>query len=263
MYSIRIDKDCFSFPSAGKIDDAADRWSRKFAMKAMSNSSDAERGLQFIKAFHKGNVRHPNLAVFYTGFTALETLYLIADQANHDLQHTSAKTDPNNYVDFTRGSLLVQFLGLAGALEHIHNIASTGKAGYIHDIKPPNVLVFMKPTPVFKLTDWSRAKISYLNGRNSHKTDTMGDNAYHPPACDEGDEEYSRPYDIWPIGCLFIDLMVWFNEGKEGYEEFLKARMTKPDPNDDSFHYFDKTSKIKSSVAKKVAGKMWWVLWRG
>lgn len=69
----------------------------------------------------------------------------------------------------TRESLLAQFLGLAEALERIHNIAVTEKAGYVHDIKPPNVLVFTKPAPVFKLTDWGRAKISNLSGKNSHK----------------------------------------------------------------------------------------------
>lgn len=149
----------------------------------------------------------------------------------------------------TRESLLAQFLGLAEALERIHNIAVTEKAGYVHDIKPPNVLVFTKPAPVFKLTDWVRAKISNLSGKNSHKANTMGDNAYHPPECDEGDEGHSRPYDVWSLGCPFIDLMVWFNESTTGYKAFLKKRSKKPEPEDDSFHY---SNKVKKSVVRKM-----------
>jgi hypothetical protein len=229
------------------------------------------RAARFLQELHVAKVHQPHLLKSYTGFKQANKLYIISDQAAHDLMHAFENTNPGEHTFVTRAWLQAQMLGLAGALAAVHKIG-TAKAGYIHDIKPPNVLVFSTQDPVLKLADWGCANVNLLNDDSSHKTATMGDNAYHPPESDkvpesdkgsendkdsedseddkdpedtESDKDSkkmnSMPYDVWSMGCLYMDLLVWFTEGKRGYKQFAAARESQPKSTetdkDDSFHW--------------------------
>ncbi|KAK7181489.1 CMGC/DYRK protein kinase [Paraphaeosphaeria sporulosa] len=64
-----------------------------------------------------------------------------------------------------------------------------------------------------KFTDWGRAKVNELEpGGDSPKSPPRLTPPYRPPGVDEDrDEPASRPHDIWTLGFVFVDMLVWFN----------------------------------------------------
>lgn len=129
-----------------------------------------------------------------------------------------------------------QCYGLADALSYIHEppglLNQGGKQLYGRhgDIKPENILWFknsngemlvfadMGLTQVHK--DSSRSNIP---GQGIPRTP-----GYRPPECDmAGREGYiSRSFDIWTLGCVFLEFVVWILKGSEGISDFRNKRFT-------------------------------------
>jgi serine/threonine protein kinase len=109
-----------------------------------------------------------------------------------------------------------EMLGLAQAVDSIHNLRS-GQAGYIKDIKPENIIVFKSRNNELQLTDWGCAGVKSLpaGSSSSHKSINGGDLVYYPPESEIDSERTSRPHDIWSLGCVFFELMVWYCEGDQ------------------------------------------------
>lgn len=138
--------------------------------------------------------------------------------------------------------LLDQMKGLAAAIKHIHylgpadlnptsarqggNVSSNrDTTGYHHDLKPQNILVFRNNDtskgPVLKVSDFGTARLQQVVASEvqqgiSHQTsNVICDENYAPP-------EYflthraSRPHDVWSLGCIFLEMLVWaFDNGSE------------------------------------------------
>ncbi|KAK5654616.1 hypothetical protein OQA88_7246 [Cercophora sp. LCS_1] len=119
-----------------------------------------------------------------------------------------------------------QLLGLAEALKATHD------AEIRHgDIKPDNILHF-KPTEgnkiigTLKIGDWGLAKhhpiATILRLKNKQQTDTrFGTTAYEPPEVELAELKLlSRQYDIWSMGCVILEIIVWLVYGYEGVHNF-------------------------------------------
>jgi serine/threonine protein kinase len=78
----------------------------------------------------------------------------------------------------------------------------------------------------------------------------LGDASYMPPECSEGSA--SRPYDIWSLGCVLLELLVWFSKGTVGWKKFFDARC-RPHvvfgENADAFHH---NGEVEESVLKEL-----------
>ena len=134
--------------------------------------------------------------------------------------------------------LIRQFRGLAEALKGIHDLSGAGPlqstpdlitrpvgeriAGYHHDLKPENIL-FYETTGDFEISDFGSGKVhTYRSG--SHRTRSPhGTLTYEPPEA-AGAGGTSRPYDMWSLGCVFLELLVWAVLGFSVVEEFRKKR---------------------------------------
>ena len=122
--------------------------------------------------------------------------------------------------------LLRQFRGLAAAMKDIHNLSlaivtpkgsslqapkQERRAGWHHDIKPENILYFTKaglPHGTFKIADFGSSKIQTYRSGSINTRSPIGTLTYEPPeAKKEG--ATSRPYDVWSLGCVFLELLVW------------------------------------------------------
>jgi serine/threonine protein kinase len=106
--------------------------------------------------------------------------------------------------------LLSQLRGLAGALATIHRLVGPDLTSpHHHDIKPSNILVFNSTAtnskPIFKLTDWACVGWKPETTRDS-TTPTLP-----PESHDNGTS--AQPHDIWSLGCVFLDLMIWHIKG--------------------------------------------------
>lgn len=188
--------------------------------------------------------------------------------------------DPDQVSGFSESELCQEIYGLIEALNVVHNQGaadadpntlqvtdpkSRPKTGFIHDIKPDNILTFYleKNQPCFRLSDFSCARVkevvSGINGkRHSQKTyATSGAPDYRAPECSK--YQTSRPYDIFSIGCVFLELLVWFTEGFAGLSAFRDSRTGPTIPghaNYDGFFKYPDGLSGKAYLRQPVLDKM-------
>lgn len=201
------------------------------------------------------------------------------DLANCDLEDFMSKYPVAARAPGVTPSWLPQQLaGLAGALKVVHNPdgsntadnstlsvpqANQKKTGYIHDIKPENILLFTEEGNVhwLRLSDFSCAKvvefIATISGkRDSYKTGTKsGTPVYRAPESLEG--ATSRPYDIWSLGCVYLESLVWFVDGYQALLDFRESREDRVRPDgliDQSF--FRETESGDIQLRKSVVDKI-------
>lgn len=126
--------------------------------------------------------------------------------------------------------LLKQLRGLAEALKDIHNLSSIGsslptpspgpnlvapqpqmrKSGWHHDLKPENILLYKSlghERGTFQVSDFGSGKIHTYRSGSVNTRSPIGTLTYEPPEAKlEG--ATSRPYDVWSLGCVFLELLI-------------------------------------------------------
>ncbi|EXK83843.1 serine/threonine protein kinase [Fusarium oxysporum f. sp. raphani 54005] len=122
-----------------------------------------------------------------------------------------------------------QMAGLCKALVelHSHPFPSGGKdANCRHgDLKPENILAFREGgTDVLRIADLGLAKF-HLKSTSDRKrakeyTETVtGTTQYMPPEF-HVNGQISRRHDVWSLGCIFLEFIIWTAWGLEGLDKF-------------------------------------------
>lgn len=122
-----------------------------------------------------------------------------------------------------------QMTGLCKALAelHSHPFPSGGKdANCRHgDLKPENILAFQEGgTDVLRIADLGLAKF-HLKSTSDRKrakeyTETVtGTTQYMPPEF-HVNGQMSRRHDVWSLGCIFLEFIIWIAWGLEGLDKF-------------------------------------------
>lgn len=237
--------------------------------------------------FHEimAELDHPHLLKCLASFTASSQYHMIYEKADKDLEKLMIECNQAaNLTSFSDTDLAGQLYGLVGALSVVHNQENIqpssntgflnvphqprgrGKSGYIHDIKPDNILVFIyetdgKKTYWFRLSDYSSANvvdlIDSVSGQNRVSRCTNNRKCtpdYRAPEylCEEG---ISRPFDLWSLGCVFLELLVWFTEDFEALEAFREARLRQVKPGgieDQGFWYTEEEGKNPTAQVREV-----------
>ncbi|KAG5800582.1 hypothetical protein H9Q69_000469 [Fusarium xylarioides] len=133
---------------------------------------------------------------------------------------------------------LQQLCGLSEALELLHGYSSQahadlsitheGGGGIRHgDLKPENILRFRSSTPsalgTLKIADMGLAKHHEVSTRlRQNITSTKyGTLRYEPPeTAVNKTQATSRLYDVWSMGCIILEFVVWLLDGQEGLNNF-------------------------------------------
>ncbi|KAL8626419.1 hypothetical protein Q9189_007890 [Teloschistes chrysophthalmus] len=166
---------------------------------------------------------------------------------------------------------LRQLLGLATALRQIHNLSGAEspaassinllapavkdlrKSGWHHDLRPENILYFRTKSyddGEFYIADFGSGKVhTYRSGSNNTKSPN-GTQTYEPPEfAKEG--KTSRPYDMWSMGCVFLELLVWVIFDYRFVKAFANDRGGRRFPDsqteftdDDAFWQMDQSGNI-------------------
>ncbi|KAF2441738.1 kinase-like protein [Karstenula rhodostoma CBS 690.94] len=165
--------------------------------------------------------------------------------------------------------LKAQMRGLAGAVRLIHSGVG-GYAGHSHDIKLQNILVFEESQwdcLEWKLADWSCAKMNARVDDSSHRTETFGGNTWCPPEiapnAKNKREGTSRPHDVWSLGCVFLELIVWHDGGWHAVQEFRTQRR-EDDDSDYAFSTGRKSDKrLRPSVTSQISRLRTMTEWSG
>lgn len=141
-----------------------------------------------------------------------------------------------------------QCLGLADGLHDIHNTTQPRRnlaasnagdgtedknCGRHGDIKSHNVLWF-KQEPganghgVLKIADFG---LSRFHSQQTTKVPAHGvavSRSYQAPEA-ETTAEISRPFDIWSLGCLYLEFITWLVRGWDGVDAFSLRRSDEKD----------------------------------
>lgn len=163
--------------------------------------------------------------------------------------------------------LLSECLGLADGLATTHRSLNTGNesntTSQLHaDIKPQNILCFPSrggeggPFSL-KLADFGLSIIAEPPKFHLKVNSIKHTKTYRAPEYEVSDD-ISLKFDVWCLGCVFLELITWALLGEKGVEAFLDARSSerndaKVDPSkgaltEDTF--FKKVAKHSSTKSR-------------
>lgn len=167
--------------------------------------------------------------------------------------------------------ILGQCRGIASGLRKVHNHNSwynyensanqsmqhddERNKGRHGDIKPQNILCFPRAGGTYRLviSDFGLTRFHSANSVSQVAHERVGgfSQTYRPP---EYDMKFtiSRAYDMWSLGCLFLEFISWFLLGWEEHELFAKARVKddrdSPIGEDKFFNIIQGKPVVKQSV---------------
>jgi hypothetical protein len=166
--------------------------------------------------------------------------------------------------------LLTQLKGVGEAITHIHQFEGEAvklpklgsrdrnggpvRVAGLHHIKPDNILVYIDGGDQYgtlKISDFDSGRVQTLRSgvqRSIFAGTPLGTSTY------EGPDFYllgkaSRPYDLWSLGCVFLELLLWcFMAGESGAEHFVtdryKTSHEQQDVSTDCFWYRNSEGKV-------------------
>jgi serine/threonine protein kinase len=209
----------------GKLEDAqgvAEHWEKEVKALRMMNNLNQEHIVHFVTAFRRRKA---------SGGAEHYLMFEWADGGNLRNLWNSMSSPPLT-ASLVKDTLK-QILGLAKALEAAHNLNKTG-ASYRHgDLKPENILVFRGNGSIgtLKIGDWGEAKsheeVTQMRPRNT--TARFGTRRYEAPEVEIGiratylgqpTKRRSRLYDIWAMGCITLEFVIWLLYGMRGLNRF-------------------------------------------
>lgn len=189
--------------------------------------------------------KHDRIVSLLTAFSYRERFYIVFPLATEGSLDRLWKTYVPRGVARHPATLIAQWysdewlvgecFGIADALLATHGSVELGHGeanGFLHaDIKPENILCFLKVLEngrrsiVLKLADFGEAKRvkSGLTARAVAHVMT-----YRPPEHSPGNI-ITLEYDVWCLGCLFLDFIIWTLFGQDGVELFAEVRAEEPD----------------------------------
>lgn len=124
-----------------------------------------------------------------------------------------------------------QLWGLARAICAAHYLQKLRHG----DLKPENILRFRGKGVIgtLKIGDWGLAKFKDDSTVDQRRVTTTGHGSvrYEPPEVKtgvrtiygDGQNVRSRLYDVWAMGCIILEFVIWLLEGVSGLDAFRRA----------------------------------------
>jgi serine/threonine protein kinase len=279
VFKARIDRDHHSFSDFDDEDFALKKFTNLNADVAASVEAESDLLAKLADA------PHPNITTHLASWKQGGVCYMLFRCADYNLRRYMARESSPKWTKSKLSAIIGQMAGLADGLRHIHNLGpanlqpdgiqehaqpvhrSHSQAGYHHDLKPGNILVTTNRDTgdlLFSISDFGSAKMGQiLSGSERPSQFTRnpypGDPVYGAPdTILEG--KSSRPYDIWSMGCIVLELLTWIN-GIEGnsVQTFQDARLetiaNAYGDQDTAFWYQDAASRsvsLKPAVVEQL-----------
>jgi serine/threonine protein kinase len=132
------------------------------------------------------------------------------------------------------------------------------KYGRHGDIKPENILWDCESegsalAGTLILADFGLGRFHRLESRSRQDPAQInGSHTYAPPEITLG-RPVSRAYDIWSLGCVFLEFITWLLEGSVGLDEFLKRRsaMAHDGVDDDTYYTIIGTETARDAEVRR------------
>ncbi|KAI0439232.1 kinase-like protein [Xylaria telfairii] len=272
-------------PDHHNFDDSGTSCSQ-FAIKRLKSNDEKAFWGEFEMLSKFSGDAHPHLISLLAAYTHLQFSYLIFPWARADLADFWRVIKPKPNIKQTVGWVADQCAGLADGLLRIHRYTSfhgsrKGVAkfripvgaslyGRHGDIKPANILWFPNLMDdndggTLKLTDFGLAELHSFDSRSYiTKSHIATSPTYRPPEYDMKEGKISRSYDIWTMGCLYLEFITWLLGGWDLVKLFTVKRTTRVVPLcleacDNSFFELvegGKTARIKKTVTEFIKVKL-------
>ncbi len=177
------------------------------------------------------HLEHPNILPLLTSYTynGVPNFLLPLAKGGDLEQLLKEKHRPKDFAEDTR--FYDALSGLASALETLHDyksdILGREMIGYHHDLKPKNVLV---SEARFVLSDFGLSKLK--TGEDSRTPFKKGQGHYLAPECEDFEHDFakgiiSRASDVWSLGCIVLEVIVFMVGGNDAVAEFREHRTIK------------------------------------
>jgi len=151
---------------------------------------------------------------------------------------------------------LRQMHGLAGAVYCLHHNLGGGMHCRHGDLKPANILLFEEDSDHFLvIADLGVSKIheQQTNLRRGGTTTMATTRSYEAPEASEPGQQNqprARTYDIWSLGCVFLEFAIWLLHGCDAIDNFEDNRRRLPENPHASF--FQMTLDRKAKILPEV-----------
>lgn len=197
-------------------------------------------------------LKEPHIVEFFTAFrrgvAGSYKHYLMLEYATGgNLRQLWEKTDRSRLIPELVKASIAQLQGLANALTRAHD-PETGPKFRHGDLKPENILWFKDDLSkggigTLKIGDWGLAKqhVDVTELRTNSTTTPPGTRLYEPPEEITGEgvnrnslkapgnvtKRRSRLCDVWAMGCISLEFLIWLMYGHSGQTKFRHNLMTK------------------------------------
>ncbi|KAI0436543.1 kinase-like domain-containing protein [Xylaria telfairii] len=225
-----------SFPDASV---PADEDNPDLALKKLTSDApkDYERERNALEKIQRLN--HPHLINVIASFRRGQDYFFLFPWASRgDLEswwRSDAKEEQRT-PEMIRW-ILGQMKGIISAIKTLHyprGMEAENENGRHGDLKPKNILLFddhleNNPRGRLIISDAGLAKFhNQVTSRRVAGTSTMGGTQeYGPPDLRRGKGDgykLSRRYDMWSLGCVFLEFIVWVLGGYDEVEKFRNSR---------------------------------------
>lgn len=171
----------------------------------------------------------------------LEKYFLFPWAARGNLRSFWSDNDPSENRPDLISWALKEMGGLADGLMRLHQEKT--RHG---DIKPENILLFSSDgdeQPTLVIADVGIAKFHSEETRKRKEEGYITTNAklrYEPPEIElRPGENISRRFDVWSMGCVLLEFIIWLLHGSDGQRIFNKELREK-EPRIQRFWHVDK-----------------------
>lgn len=201
-----------------------------FALKQLAKDDHGAALESFHREFAMLNLRRPlhqdRIVPLLASFEQDDQYNLIFPLAWLNLRDFLADPAMSGMPEY---AYLEQMTGITGALSCLHNdlkdIDSEPLTCMHLDLKPENILIFNEGSMygTWKLADFGLSSIQIKDSKLTLPPHP-GYGTYEPPEC-QLNQEQTPAYDMWSLGCIFLECIVSALEGHEAIEAFADARM--------------------------------------
>ncbi|KAF4964488.1 hypothetical protein FSARC_7590 [Fusarium sarcochroum] len=215
-----------------------------YAVKKLNSSSFHDFSREVSNLQHFTRKPHPHIVPLLGSYRMGGQYHLIFPWADCDLaMYWRLNPEPN--IDKSRLEWFSsQLMGLADAISRIHGLQygkEEPRRRFVHgDIKPANILCFSDNISQTRLTlaDFGLSHFHSLGKSQASRVNNVKHTpVYRAPEVDITSQGVTQAFDIWSLGCVISEALVWMMTGNAGLQELSSARFDrdKNSPNRDAF----------------------------
>ena len=191
------------------------------------------------------DTRYPHLISLLATYEQFGVYFLVFPWADGDLNVFWSALKPKPSFDMeTVKWVAKQCEGIAHGLVKIHHYQTTHsncqtdshnhdgthepRYGRHGDLKPENILWFSgSDGGILKISDFGLSEYSTNHSKSYRpKSGVRTSMSYRPPECDLKGGKIGQSYDIWTLGCLYLEFITWLLGGWELVKAFEEKRMS-------------------------------------